>query len=42
MIKYMTSDVDLDLYDGDTVSKPYPVLYPWSVLFILATPEGIV
>ena len=22
MIKYVTSDVDLDLNDGDTVSKP--------------------
>ena len=36
MIKYVTSDVDLDLNDGDMVSKPQPVLYPWYFVFILA------
>ena len=41
MIKYVTSDTDLDLNDGDTVSKPYPVLYPWYSIFILAISEGI-
>ena len=28
-VKYVTSDVDLDLNDDDTVSRLQPVLYPW-------------
>ena len=41
MLKYVTSDVDLDLNDGDTVSKPY--LYcTHGIFFILAISEGIV
>ena len=42
MMKYVMSDIDLDLYDGNTVSKPQPVLYPWYFFFILAISEGIV
>ena len=42
MLKYVMSDVDLDLNDGDTVSKPITCTVPIVFFFILAISEGIV